>query len=631
METLKNLLRKKSICFLFIAASVFIVYIQTIDAPFVLDDPRVVERDLKIRDISNFLEFKAVFGLRPLVNLSFAMNYWISGADVKIYHITNLIIHIANAILVYLLAGLAFSLARKKDAPDPNPDSVMRLAPFFAGALFALHPIQSQPVIYISQRATLMACSFYLLSVICYILARRLQIKKQKTYSHWLFFALCAICGLMAFLSKENAASIPLAILLVELMFFGNSWAGWKRKLPIIIGLAALMVFGIAWIAGAFHGELSSLLARIDRLTRETVNVSRWQYLCTQFTVILLYLRLILFPAGLNIDHDYPMKSGFFQDFTPFAAGLLLGIIVLSLIYSKKYKLLSFSVFWIFIALSVESSIIPIRDAMFEHRIYLAFPGVCIIFAFLLTQNDFGKDTVKILLFGVIILICALTTFSRSQVWESELSLWRDAAKKAPHNARAWNNYGNALLVRGSRQEAFSIYQQAIAANPAYSKSYCNLGKLYAEKGDMQKAEALFRQSIDLDPRFTEAHNNLAITYILKKEVQKGIEHFEKALQYDFSQPLTHYNLGKAYLLYSDQPDKAMKHLMLAISMKPDMEPMADYLVGAIWATRKNPEKAAIFVNQARRKGLADALEFVKKDPLFASCKDEVLAKLSDF
>jgi len=630
METLKSLLHKKSICFVLIAAAVFIVYIQAINAPFVLDDPRIVERDLKIRDISNFLELKAAFGLRPLVNLSFAMNYWISGIDVKIYHATNLIIHIINAILVYFMAGLAFSLSRKKDTPDLNHAFVTRLAPFFAAALFALHPIQSQPVIYISQRATLMACSFYLLSVICYMLARCMQIKKQKVHAHWLLFVLCAICGLMAFLSKENAASIPLAILLVELMFFDNSWAGWKRKLPVIIGLVVLMVLGILWIAGAFHGELSSLLRRIDRLTRETADVSRWQYLCTQFTVILLYIRLIVFPAGLNIDPAYPMKSGFFQDFTPFAFGLLLGIIILSLIYSKKYKLLSFSVFWIFIALSVESSIIPIRDAMFEHRIYLAFPGVCIIFAYLLAKNNFGKDTVTIAFFGMIILSCALITVSRTQTWKSELSLWQDAAKKAPHNARAWNNYGNALLVTGSRQEAFSVYQQAIAANPAYSKSYCNLGKLYAEKGDLQKAEALFCQSINLDPRFAEAHNNLAITYMLQKKFLKGIEHFEKSIQFDSEQPMAHYNLGKAYL-DMNLPDKAMANLLRATSMKPDIEPMADYLIGTIWAMKGKPENAARFVHQARQKGLVNAIEFVKKDPRFASCRNEVLARNADF
>ena len=505
----------------------------------------------------------------------------------------------------------------------------MGTAPFFAAALFALHPIQSQAVIYISQRAALMACFFYLLSVICYIRARWRYRETSKNIQSWLLFALCAMFAVMAFLSKKNVASLPLMILMVELMLFSNFKAGWGKKLAGLLGLMILITLSFAWFAGAFKGDLINFPHRLDHLTRETTDVSRWQYLITQFTVILLYMRLIAFPNGLNIDHGYPMKNEFFQGFTPYAFLILLSALILSLLYAKKHKILSFGTLWFLIALSMESSIFPIRDAMFEQRVYLAFPGVCMIFSWLLIRVAPEKTTAKIWIIGAVSLACTIGVCNRAQTWENELLLWQDAVKKAPRNARAWDYYGNALLVNGNRQAAFSAYRHAIEVTPSYSTPYCNLGKLYAEKGNLQKAEVLFLQSIERNPRFAEAHNNLAINYMLQNETQKGIKHFEKAIQFDSERPMVHYNLGKAYL-DSHQPDKAMEQLMLAISMKPNIQPTADYLVGTIWALKGESENAARWVHRARQKGLDKALEFVKKDPRFDSCRTDVLAKLHE-
>ena len=630
MDKLKSIVCQKTVFFLLLAAGVTAVYINAIDAPFVLDDPRVVERSLKLRDISAFLDFRETFSARPLVNFSFAINYWIAGLDVRIYHATNIAIHIATAILVFFLTDQVFSLSRKTESAHGKHLPAMGLAPFFAAALFALHPIQSQAVIYISQRAALMACFFYLLSIICYIRARRHYRKTPKNIQTLLLFVLCALFAVMAFLSKKNTASLPLMILMVELMLFSDSRAGWGKKLPVVLGLVALMILSFMWFSGAFNGDLSSILHRIDRLTRETTDVSRWQYLITQLTVILLYLRLIVFPSGLNIDHGYPIKNEFFEDFTPIAFLILLCVIILSLVYTKKYKLLCFGNLWFLIALSIESSIIPIRDAMFEHRVYLAFPGMSIIFAYLMIRILPEKEPPKIFIGGIILLISALFTFSRAQVWKSDLSLWENAVKNAPHNARAWNNYGNILINRGQNQAAADAYHQAISAQPEYARPYCNLGKMYAEKGALSQAEKLFLKSVKLDPQFAEAHNNLAITYASRGNLKKGIQYFKNALENDKNRPYTYYNLGKAYL-DTNQPEKALEHLLRSINIKPNIRPRAYYLTGAAYAVKNMPDKAASWVQKARQKGLDQCIEDVRADPRFDSCRKEVLAILAGF
>lgn len=624
MKTPEKLTYCKIAFFLFLVAGVVAVYVQTFNSPFVLDDQRILEQEQKIRDISNFFQLKTFFSLRPLVNLSFAMNYRLAGLNVKLYHTTNLIIHIANTIIVYFLAGLVLSLSGKNEITDKLSANQRFLFSFFAATLFALHPIQSQPIIYISQRATLLVCFFYLLSVTCYIAARRLQIHKEPNYWCWLLFGLCVVFGFMAFLSKENAASLPLAIVLIEILFFNNSWEDLGENRPFVFGIMALMILAFAWISGAFHGDISDFLNRIDRLTRETTAISRWQYLCTQFTVILLYLKMVIMPIGLNIDHDYPMKNGFFEDATPIAFCLLLGAIILAVTYRKKHKLLSFGILWFFVALSVESSIIPIRDAMFEHRVYLAFPGISILLSLILTQTMPIKKTGKIFICGAIILGCTVISYSRAKVWTSELSLWQDASQKAPHNARAWNNYGNALFASGDKDLAAEAFQKAINVNPEYARPYCNLGKLYAEKGDLAKSEKLFLKSIELDPNFAEPHNNLAINYAARGDMEKGIRHFQRSLEINPNIPHTHYNLGKAYL-DAGKPKIALDHLLRAISLAPDINPMAYYLAAAAYAAMNQPDNSVGLAKEAIEHGLESVIDNIKADPRFAPCREAVL------
>jgi tetratricopeptide (TPR) repeat protein len=250
------------------------------------------------------------------------------------------------------------------------------------------------------------------------------------------------------------------------------------------------------------------------------------------------------------------------------------------------------------------------------------------IFAYLLNIAVSEKEFAKTGFGAVIFIACILTVFSRAQTWQSELSLWQDSAQKAPHNARAWNNYGNALVENDRKQAAAYAYQKAIDGNPFYARPYCNLGKIFAEQGKLDQAEQLFLKSIELDPKFAEAHNNLAIVYTIKKNSEKGIEHFEKALKFDRQRPMTHYNLGKA-LLDQNNPEKALEHFLLAVSMQPDIDPMVYYLAAVSWALIDNPEKAAIWINQAREKGLDKSENFVKKDPRFEKHRNTVLEILS--
>jgi len=485
-------------------------------------------------------------------------------------------------------------------------------------------------VIYISQRAALLAAFFYMASVMCYLLARiQTTQNSNSNYPAVVLFGLCFVFAVCAFLSKKNSASLPIIILAAEILFFDNSWKKWKKKLPVLIGLCLVIFMAFAWLAGAFRGDLADFMSRIDRLTRETYYVTRWEYLCTQFNVIWRYIKLILFPKGLNIDHAYPFKTGFFDDATPFAFTGLLALLVLALFLSKKHKTAAFGIFWFFIALSVESSIIPIRDAMFEHRVYLPFLGISLIAAFAVDRLARKKELVTVAVCCILLVASVVTTTERTHVWESELSLWRDSVSKAPHNPRAWNNLGTSLVRAGRRDAAAEKFQKAIELDPDFSKPYCNLGKYFAGNGNLEKEERLFLRSIELNSRFAEACNNLAIIYATKGELKKGLKYFKKSLKIDNSRAYTHFNTGKLYLSLN-KVDKALSHFLRAQYIDPDIKPRVFYETGAAYALKGNRDKAVHYVLKARKRGF-NAVAAVKQDPRFKPVKKELLRELSRF
>ena len=393
-------------CFL-IVLTCAVIYSNSLDGPFILDDGYVIRDSEKIQDVSNFLRFDQSVLRRPFVDLTFALNYRFGQLHTRGYHLINVLIHMINGVIVYFLSGLILSrLLKPTDESSPisnfESGSARHKAPIplialFTALIFVAHPIQTQAVAYICQRYASLAALFYMLSVLFYLKGRMVQrssiprkitgenmgqqvvrlSRSGITLQMLVLYSLCILSGILAFLSKQTAASLPLAILLVEVMCIDGSWAGWKKKLPWL-GLALLLlVVSVLLVSGklAGTGSFGELLEDISRETRETETISRWNYLCTQFTVVTTYIRLLFLPLGQNADPVFPFKTGFFDGLTPFAFLFLLALIVFAIRVRKKMPALTFGIFWFFITLLVESSVIPIKDAMFEHRLYLPMFG----------------------------------------------------------------------------------------------------------------------------------------------------------------------------------------------------------------------------------------------------------------
>ncbi|MFW5731265.1 MAG: tetratricopeptide repeat protein [Desulfonatronovibrionaceae bacterium] len=550
-----------------------LVYSNTLEVPFVLDDVRQIEENQDIRSLENFLDWKVLAKNRPLTDFTFALNYHFHGLDVTGYHLVNLVLHLANGVLVYWLVLLFAGAGRRDESQHFSESAAVRLMAFFAALIFVVHPLQTQAVTYIVQRFTIMAAGFYILSVIFYILGRnRLA---QGSGLNWkpgaVFFTLSFFSGLLAFLSKQNAASLPGMILACELILYDRTWAGWKRKLKWIAPGCALFILFVLYNVGFFSGSFSMgrALEDVSTLMRETEDISRWEYLMTQFTVLPRYLLLYVFPVGQNIDPMYPVTTDFFNLYT-LAGTFFLAILLGAGIYLiPRQPLPALSIFWFFITLSVESSIIPISDPMFEHRMYLPMMGPALATAWVGARV--ARRHFKLIMAAAICLVLAFgaASYARNSVWQSELSIWQDSVSKNSDNHRAHTSLALVLEETGRRQQALKHYNRALEINPDYGFAHLNLGALLAESGQAVRAEKHFRQALEELPNNPGILSNLGASLAAQGRFKEALEFFGRVLKFEPDNIQARFNLAVT-LARLERFDEASEQVLAILARDQD-------------------------------------------------------------
>ncbi len=414
MDWMKGERRYHYIVCLIIVAATFIVYSNTFHAAFHFDDsPQIVENH-RLKSLSNLPEI-LVSG-RGVTMVTFALNYAVGGLNVVGYHIVNTLIHAVNGVLVYILLYLTFSgsgfASGSEDGLSAPPVKAWRTGragwsrrvAAFAALLFAVHPIQTEAVTYIVQRMESLSSLFYLFAVLLFASAAGASERAKRVA----LYAGVPISYILGFYSKEVAVTLPAVILLYDLCFVSK---GRVREIatrwPLYAVLSVLLAFFVVRTlvpSGGFN-DLSEASAGFG-----VKSITPWEYLITQFNVILYYITLLIFPANQNLDYDFPVSRGLFEvprlsegtvlniPLPPPVVSLIVVVAIISLaVYlfirgrSERergglYRTVSFFILWFFIILSPTSSFIPIIDVIFEHRLYLASVGYFAIFALLLDR-----------------------------------------------------------------------------------------------------------------------------------------------------------------------------------------------------------------------------------------------------
>jgi hypothetical protein len=368
-----------------------IIYSNTFDASWHFDDHTAIVENYGIRDLRKTA--LNIGASRWIGFTSLALNYHSGKLDVFGYHLVNTCIHLISAILVYFLVLLTFKTPYLKETKISHYKASLSLA---SALIFVAHPIQTQAVTYIVQRFTSLATLFYLLSLVLFVKARLQNLGGKRFYSpsHLACYLGSVLAAFLAMKTKEITITLPAIILLYEFCFFTPSLRLLVKKLLYLTPL--LLTFfiipfsrygiGLFGISGGTFIGIAEVGDVIGDATQETTAISRTDYLLTQFNVIVTYIRLLFFPVNQNLDYDYPISRTPFEFPTFFSFLFLASIVVFGIFMFKRSRLISFGIFWFFITLSVESSIIPIRDVIFEHRVYLPSVGFVIFLTVVIYQ-----------------------------------------------------------------------------------------------------------------------------------------------------------------------------------------------------------------------------------------------------
>jgi tetratricopeptide (TPR) repeat protein len=529
-----------------LAAAAALAYSRTFSVPALFDDDPSIADNPTIRHLGTSLyppSFATVGG-RPVLNFSLAVSYALSGKEVWSYHALNL------AILI--LGGLAlFGIVRRTLAMKAYPGATA--AAFCAALLWTLHPLQTESVTYLIQRAESLMGLFYLLTLYFFIRGAA-----SAGPARGLWYASSVAACLLGMCTKEVMVSAPLIVLLYDRAFLAGGFReALRRRGWVYAGLAATWLV-LPFLVASTHGRGGT--------AGFGSGVSAWAYALTQFPAILHYLRLSLWPSPLVFDYGTALA-------VPSLGVLLSALAVAALLAASLWAMavrpaLGLLGIFFFAVLAPSSSFIPVAsETMAEHRMYLALAPVAVL-AVLGLFRWLGRGALPLCL--VLAAALALATFRRNEDYLSDEGIWRDTAEKLPSNYRARSNLGNALDDEGRTAEAMAQYQEVLRLKPDLAEAHSNMGNLLMKlPGRVDEAIAQYGEAVRLKPDYEPAHKNLANALDSKGRTSEAAAQSEEAVRLRPGDAQAHSNLGSELANLPGRLDDAIAQCEAAVSLDP--------------------------------------------------------------
>jgi tetratricopeptide (TPR) repeat protein len=546
----------------------FVIYSNATRGDFVLDDYSLLQGNTYIKSFktlpllfTNILEpiVSHRYGTyRPVVSVTYLIDYLAWGLKPEGFHLTNIFLHIVTGLSVYWLITLLFGY----------PALSLWTALFFMAL-----PVHVEAVAYISGRNDILALLFMLLSFISYL--------KHIRYSRALFAFFAFFFYLLAILSKESALALPLFLGLYHYVF--------KEKLRP-------RCFGSIVAAGSFL-VLSRTMFFKSALIKVSAAGTALERVPGVFVAFINYLRLLIFPFDLHMDYgqkifswnDPAVLSGLF---------VFIGFLIL-LFFMRRKGLIFFAMSWFLLAFIPVSNIYPLPFYMAEHWLYVPSIGFCLILAKIaspLYEKKHGSLVLKVLMAGLLVYYGALT-IRQNGYWQDAIPFYERTLKFSPRNAAIYTDLGRAYEEKGRIEEAMEAYQDAIRVAPAYVKSYNNLGLIYYSLGREEEAVRIYKTAIEINPNSPLSYNNLAVIYAQRGQTEKALELFNKSISLDPNYASGYLNIGN---LYSDlgRYEEAVASYKKALKLYPGYAKVYDQL-GITYKSMNRIEDAAAFYKEA--------------------------------
>lgn len=571
---------------------VYVLYAGCLHGAFVFDDPNAISQSMLIRSIRPLDRFLTL-STRPLTDFSFALDYARGQLDPHPYHVTNLVIHALNGILVYFLALRTLGILGLGIFSENR-----RGISWAAAALFVAHPLATETVAYVSSRSEALVALFILITLLIYAHGATSS-KRRKRIATAVFLPLTTSAALA---SKEIAAVIPPALFLYDWCFLARG--NWRRTKPrwgfVALTLLPLLTGGLFLVYRAYNAKVSfgsysaSAGFQFDRF-------GPGKYFMTQLGVLVHYLRLVLVPVGLTFDYDWHLATSPWSPgvLLPFAILLLLGILALRNVRTQPFY--AFAILWMFLVLAPTSSVMPLADLVVERRMYIPLIGFALLAAtwgwLLVGRVRRGRSRswpqalgLYAALIGIPLCLFGGLTASRASLWGNELALHLDGVAKAPGNPRVRLNLGVTYLNRQQLEEAEVHLREAKRLYDKGESLQCfqrigafihyNLGAVYFLRGKYNAAIPQLKRALELGGEYLAlrpmAYYLLGNIAMNRKNWKIAAGRFQEAIRFRKDQPQWYLLLAQAQL-QSGQRKLAQKTLRQARHRFPDNTQLAAF------------------------------------------------------
>ena len=538
----------------FLVAAVVLVYWNSLNAPFIFDDLGAVQNNPSIRQlwpVTNALHPPADGSTttgRPILNLTFAVNYTLSADSPWSYHWGNLLIHAAATLTLFGLArrSLLSPVLENRFAVIAQP-----LA-FSCALLWAVHPLLTESVTCIAQRSESLFGLLYLATLYGFV---RSVISPHRL--HWSAFAV--ITCWLGMGSKEAMVSAPLLVLLYDRTFIAGTFAAaWRQRRSFYGALASSwLLLSALLLAGAGTRGLSAGAG---------LSMSWWSYALKQSEAIVLYLTLSVWPHPLVLDYG----SAVIESITAVWWQLLL---VLALVSSSAWALwrrpvAGFIAAWFFAILAPSSSVIPlVTQTIAEHRMYLPLAGLICGLVPLLARRWSPWIWIPV---GATAIAFGTLTLSRNQDYRNALLIWQDTAEKYPSNGRAFINWGIELGKIGRDDEALAQFHHAIELNAeSLVSGHYHSGITDLKIGRLSDALHHLEAAVQLAPKHADAQFAFANALVQANQPSAALAHYAATLQIKPAAD-AHANCGVALALLHRTPE-AIEQFQLALQLAPNL------------------------------------------------------------
>jgi len=605
----QNSLQSKVSCLLVLIILPTIVYFNSLQGAFQFDDRNLLNKEW-IADLHSFNESVSMksYQNRPVLLWTFAINNHIDKKDTFGFHLASLTVHILITVLIFIILVRIKNLipqeyvSHKKEKTklaDHQSNNVLFL-PFITSLIFALHPINTDSVVYISSRSSLLATFFYLLTIYCFTETLLLT----RTVKYRIISGLLILPGIyLAVASKLIAITLPVIILFLFLVLYVPRYFKNYReyfttsKMLWVFGCGGVTLICIAYLMEALYLPKDQGFELYGSIP----------YLLVQSKVIIFYyLSKFIFPFNLNVDIGFPF-TGLSTDWKIlFSVLLISGITLVIIKWGNIWVKLGFA--WFLLTIAPTSSIVPLNDLAVEHRMYLPMSlGLCLITGWFISRL---KKTTQLYSFIFIVIICGILVGKRNQIWANEISLWSDSAIKNPKSPRVHNNLGKAYYEAGKLKIARSHLEKSVSSIPEYAKTQFNLGnqKSFIERKNLidetaQDPNVSYSNNISLEVDFAEPHFNLASVYLDLGQLDAAEVQYRASLKLKPDYFSAELGLGSVKNIKQEY-DLAVGHFLHSITLMKKATGQQDYALarlnlGEVYGKTQRYNKAIIELNRA--------------------------------